>query len=602
MSNTFGSEMKNGFRAVNRESVTQQQKQLDWINNHLKGESFIPGKYFVHADQEKGGAGTGNGDGKISLTILYGTHTGHSEDIAYRLFDVAEASGFEAEIFIMEEYSYAEVANAKNVLMILPTHGEGDPPVNSVDMLAYLRSDECPSLTGVNYSVLALGDKIYKSYCKAGIDFDEVMKERGANNILPIVKCDVDYEEDASNWINTVLQVVREVNGATGSEPVAEVIDDSNAKDTGYSRQNPYFARVKRKVKLTGEDSLKDVYHVELDIADSGFTYEPGDNVGVFGNNPEELVQHILEFTGLDGQSEVTLKDWTLPLETALRNRLEINVLTSHMLASYHELTNSEGLGALLADERQLDDYLYGHDVLDMLTDFPAKLTASQLVSVLPELSARLYSIASSQKVYPDEVHITVVAVRYRNRDRDREGTCSTFLTDRIGEGSWIPIFIDRNLGFKMPEELNAPMIMVGAGTGVAPYRSFIQQRKDANVHADSWLFFGDQHRKSDYLYREDWEQYRQQGVLTELSLAFSRDQEQKVYVQHRMVEKSKELYDWLQKGAYLYICGDKTHMARDVHETLKEIVASEGGIGPAQAEDFLKELKKQKRYQIDVY
>ena len=598
MSNTFGSERKNEFRAVSNESMTQQKKQLDWINNHLKGESFIPGKYFVHAEQ-----GNTNGtEEKIPLTILYGTHTGHSEDIAYRLFDVAEASGFKAEIFLMEEYSYPEVANARNVLMILPTHGEGDPPVNSVDMLAYLRGEECPPLTEVNYAVLALGDKIYKSFCKAGVDFDEVMKERGANNILPIVKCDVDYEEDASNWINTVLQVVREVNGAKSTEPVVQISESANSKDAAYSRQNPYFARVKRKVRLSGEESLKDVYHVELDIADSGFTYEPGDNVGVFGNNPEELVKRILEFTGLDGQAEVALKDWTLPLETALRNRLEINILTSHMLANYHELTNVEALGNILADEKKLDEYLYGHDVLDMLTDFPAKLTASQLVSVLPELSPRLYSIASSQKVYPNEVHITVVAVRYRNRERDRKGTCSTFLTDRIEEGSWIPIFVDRNLGFKMPEEINAPMIMVGAGTGVAPYRSFIQQRKGEHVNADSWLFFGDQHRKSDYLYREDWENFRQQGVLTELSLAFSRDQEQKVYVQHRMLEKSKELFDWLQKGAYLYVCGDKKHMARDVHETLRNIVAAEGDMAPDKAENFLKELKKQKRYQIDVY
>ncbi|GET28396.1 sulfite reductase flavoprotein subunit alpha [Prolixibacter sp. SD074] len=598
MSNTFGSEMKNGFRAVNSESVAQQKKQLDWINNHLKGESFIPGKYFVHAEQESGNSG----DGNIPLTILYGTHTGHSEDIAYRIFDLAEASGFEAEIFLMEEYNYPEVANAKNVLMILPTHGEGDPPVNSVDMLAYLRSDECPSLTDVNYAVLALGDKIYKSFCKAGVDFDEVMKERGANNILPIVKCDVDYEEDASNWITTVLQVVREVNGGAGNEPMAGAAESNGSKDTSYSRKDPYFARVKRKVRLTGEDSLKDVYHVELDIADSGFTYEPGDNVGVFGNNPVELVEGILDYTGINGQTEVALNDWSLPLETALRNRLEINILTSHILASYYELTNIEALGNLLVDEEKLDEYLYGHDALDMLMDFPAKITASQLVSVLPELSPRLYSIASSQKVYPDEVHITVVAVRYRNRDRDRKGTCSTFLTDRIEEGSWIPVFIDHNLGFKMPEELDAPMIMVGAGTGVAPYRSFIQQRNGDHVNGESWLFFGDQHKKSDFLYREDWEKFRQQGVLTELSLAFSRDQEQKVYVQHRMLEMGKELYNWLQKGAYLYVCGDKTHMARDVHETLKTIVAAEGGLEPEKAEDFLKDLKKQKRYQIDVY
>jgi len=595
MSNTFGSEKNNGFRAVDTESVAQQKKQLDWINNHLKGENFIPGKYFVHAKPEN------DESEKIHLTILYGTHTGHSEDIAYRLFDVAEASGFDAEIFLMEEYNYPDVVKARNVLMILPTHGEGDPPVNSVDMLAFLRGEECPSLAEVNYAVLALGDKIYKSFCKAGVDFDEVMKERGANNILPIVKCDVDYEEDASNWINTILQVVREINGVE-SGPVAKVADKSEAKASGYSRQNPYFARVKRKVRLSGEDSRKDVYHVELDIADSGFTYEPGDNVGVFGNNPVELVTGILEFTGLDGQAEVSLKDWSLSLETALKNRLEINILTSHILAGYHELTNQEVLGKLLSNQEELDEYLYGHDVLDMLTDFPAKLTASQLVSVLPELSPRLYSIASSQKVFLDEVHITVVAVRYRNRERDRKGTCSTFLTDRIEEGSWIPVFVDRNLGFKMPEELEAPMIMVGAGTGVAPYRSFIQQRKGEHAHGESWLFFGDQHKKSDYLYREDWETYRQQGILTQLSLAFSRDQEHKVYVQHRMLEKSKELYNWLQKGAYLYVCGDKTHMAHDVHETLKAIVAAEGGLEPDKAEDFLKELKKQKRYQIDVY
>ena len=448
--------------------------------------------------------------------------------------------------------------------------------------------------------MLALGDRSYKEYCQTGIDFDAALESKGASRLLELVKCDVDYQEDARKWSDEVLEILQQQKGTVSEASVTA--SGQKAPAVVYDRQHPFRAKVLDKIKLSGRGSGKEVYHLELLLRNSGLTYEPGDTVGIFCDNPPELVEKVLEITGFERHKPVTVKNGTYPLEAALRHHLELSVLNRSVLERYRELSGNEILADLLNDEQALDTYLYGHDVVDLLTDFPAEWNVAGLLSILTPLQPRMYSISSSQAAHPEELHLTVAAVRYDNRDRRRHGACSTFLSDRVEAGSQIPIFIEKNRNFKLPEQTDAPLIMVGAGTGIAPYRSFVQHRQKLKAKGDSWLFFGDRQFFTDFLYQAEWHKFLKKGSLGQLTVAFSRDQEVKLYVQHRMREHSHQLYEWLQRGAYFYVCGDKTHMAKDVHQTLLEIVAAEGGMTPEKAEEYLKDLKKQRRYQLDVY
>ncbi|SMQ63425.1 sulfite reductase (NADPH) flavoprotein alpha-component [Bacillus sp. OV166] len=376
---------------------------------------------------------------------------------------------------------------------------------------------------------------------------------------------------------------------------------------TTFSRTNPFRAKILKNININGAGSSKETRHIELSLEGSGLSYVPGDALGIIPSNDPELVASLLEEMHWDEEALVTINKQgeTLPLKEALNNYFEITLLSKKVLQQAAAFTENEALQKLLLVENtaQLKEYCYGRDLLDMLREFgPWKASAQEIVSFLRKMTPRLYSIASSIAANPEEVHLTIGAVRYTSHGRERNGVCSVLCAERVYEGDTLPIFVQANKHFHLPESQDTDIIMVGPGTGIAPFRSFIQERTVNKGKGRSWLFFGDQHAASDFLYQDELAKYQQDGVLTKLDSAFSRDTAQKVYVQHKMLEHSKELYEWLQKGAYFYVCGDKEYMAKDVHETLISIIEKEGAMSRDAAEAYLKDMQKQGCYQRDVY
>lgn len=567
------------------------REQLLWINGYFQGllassSGNQPVNAAVQAKSNK------------KLTILYGTHTGRSKTIAGKLSEKLASKGVEVNSIALDEYKTRQLASETNVVFIVSTHGEGEPPAMAEDFHAFITGKRSPKLPGLNFAVVALGDKSYKLFCKTGIDIDLALTQAGAQAILPILKLDVDFEDDVDRWINQFASVFAETEASSN---VFESVS-TTAKVQEYTRRNPFQATVLDKVKITGRDSDKEVYHVELSLEGSGITYEPGDSVGILASNPPALVDGILKFKGFDGSETVTIKEGEFSIQEALLNYMEITVLTRDVIQQYFEKTADPMLQEVIESEEKLDQYLYGHDVLDLLEEFPADLTAKELVQVLRSFPARLYSISSSQLAVGEEVHITVSRVRYSRNGRERSGACSTYLADQIEPDSFVSVFIEKNPAFKLPESEETPVILVGAGTGVAPYRAFLQQREANNQKGKTWLFFGERRFSSDFLYQIEWQKLIKDGYLEKIDVAFSRDQEQKIYVQHRLIEKQKEIYEWLNKGASIYLCGDMKQMARDVQKALLQIFETQGGMSEEKALEFLKKLKKEKRFQTDVY
>lgn len=546
------------------------------------------------------------------LTILYGTETGNSKELADRLAEKAGFKNIAATVASMYDYDYKKLNEEENVAIIVSTHGEGDPPDMADDFHKYLTGKRAPKLDNINYSVLALGDKSYKYFCKTGEDIDAACKELGAFRMASLVKCDVDYENSANIWMNNVLINLAPAKATETAAPTVEEVEKQPAVQTHngkaaeemfseFSKKNPYQATVLEKVKLSGPGSDKEVYHLELSLEGSGITYEPGDSVGIFAKNPDVLVEKILENTGFDPGQIVDLNNEEYTIEEALQHHLEITILSYDMLQKYFNKTKNAELKELLADDKKLDEYLYGHDLLDLLEDFPFEWHANKLVEILRQLPPRLYSISSSMDSVGEEVHATVSVVRYERKNRLRLGACSSHLIDNVEIEDQVPIYIDKNPGFKLP--LNgSKLIMVGAGTGIAPYRAFMQQRESHGMKEGTWLFFGDRRIGSDFLYQTEWQKLMETKYLEKMEVAFSRDQQEKIYVQHKLLENKAEVFNWLENGAYFYLCGNMKFMAKDVNKTLLQIIQEQGGMSKDKAKDYVKKLKREKRFQTDVY
>ena len=565
--------------------------QLLWLHGFFEGRlSGISGSIISTP------ALTGDAEIFANLTILYGSETGHSHELAEKLAEKAANKNISARVFNMYDYETAKIADEENVAIIVSTHGEGDPPDMAGDFYKFVTGKRAPKLQNLSFSVLALGDKSYKHYCKAGEDIDVAFKELGAFRITPLVKCDVDYEISAEIWMNNFLLNISPASKSEKSEnvPVKVVAEE-------YSKKNPFMATILEKVKITGTDSDKEVYHIELSIEESGLTYEPGDSVGIYALNPSSLVEKILQKTEFDPEYKVTLESGEMSIRDAFTHHLEITVLTFDTIQKYFEKTKLPELGKLIDEDELLDEYLYGHDLLDILEDYPFQWNPNKLVEILRQLPPRLYSISSSQDNVGDEVHATVAVVRYERKNRLRFGACSSHLADCIEIDDQVPVYIEKNPAFKLPAN-GSKLIMVGAGTGVAPYRAFLQQREIDNKEGGTWLFFGDRRVNSDFLYEEEWQDWLKSKHLEKMDVAFSRDQENKIYVQHRMLENQEEIYKWLEEGAHFYICGDMKSMARDVNKTLLEIIKTQGGVSIEKAEEYVKKLKREKRFQQDVY
>ena len=530
------------------------------------------------------------------LTILYGSETGHSHELAEKLAEKAANKNVAATVINMYDYNTKKIGEEVNVAIIVSTHGEGDPPDMAGDFYKFITGKRAPKLDKLNFSVLALGDKSYKHFCKTGEDIDAAIRKQGAFRIAPLVKCDVDYEVSAEIWMNNfLLNLAPAVQSESSQNVEVKIVTEE------YSKKNPFMATVLEKVKITGRDSDKEVYHLELSLEESGLTYLPGDSVGIFAVNPESLVEQILQKTGFDPEYVVTLENGEMNIREALSHHLEITVLAFDTVKKYYEKTKLPELEKLLNDDKLLDEYLYGHDLLDILEDYPFDWNPNKLVDVLRQLPPRLYSISSSQDNVGDEVHATVSIVRYERKNRLRNGACSSHLADNIEIDDQVPVYIEKNPSFKLP--LNgSKLIMVGAGTGIAPYRAFLQQRETENKTGGAWLFFGDRRFQSDFLYQVEWQKWLKSNHLEKMDVAFSRDQEEKIYVQHKLLENQEEIFRWLEDGAHLYLCGDMKSMAKDVNKTILEIIKTQGGVSIEKAGEYVKKLKREKRFQQDVY
>ncbi|PID20818.1 sulfite reductase [NADPH] flavoprotein alpha-component [Sporosarcina sp. P3] len=538
------------------------------------------------------------------ITVLYGSQTGNGQGIAEQTAAKLKEQSFDVTIQSMSDFKPNNLKKIDNLLLVVSTHGEGDPPDTALPFFEYLHGKRAPKLDHLHYSVLALGDSSYEFFCKTGADFDQKLSELGAIPLAPRVDCDLDYDEPAAQWLAAV-EVSLEIQ--TGGQSAAASVEVETTSSTPYSRTNPFNAEVLENINLNGRGSNKETRHVEISLEGSGLTYEPGDSVGIYPTNNSDLIDEIIRFGGWNAEEtvEINSQGERRALRIALLNHLEVTVVTKPLLEKLSTYSKSEELKRILEKEHvdELRAYVDGRDVLDTLTDFgPVVASEQQLVGILRKLPARLYSIASSLEANPEEVHLTIGVVRYEAHGRDRQGVCSIQCAENLEPGDTLPIYIHKNDNFRLPANSETPIIMIGPGTGIAPFRSFIEERSETGAEGKSWLFFGDQHYMTDFYYQTEWQNYVKDGVLTRLDVAFSRDTDEKVYVQHRMKQASQELYQWIQEGAVIYVCGDEQNMAKDVHATLLEILQQEGGKSLEEAEQFITQLVQEKRYQRDVY
>ncbi|PWU69718.1 assimilatory sulfite reductase (NADPH) flavoprotein subunit [Gracilibacillus dipsosauri] len=537
-----------------------------------------------------------------TITILYGSETGNSQTIAEQLNDQLKASDRKTVISSMDDFKAKKLKEVEDLLIVTATHGEGDPPDNAIQFHEFLLGRKAPKLDSVRFSVLSLGDESYEHFCQTGKDFDKRLEELGATRIHPRVDCDVDYEELAEEWMNGVLKVLNEDSQTQASE---QQVPSSPAEAPIYSKSNPYPAEVLENIDLSGRGSNKETRHIELSLENSNLSYEPGDCLAIYPKNNPELVQAVIN--KLDWNAEQTIpinkQGEIRSIQEALTSIFEITKLTKGMLEKAAGFFDNEKLTKLIEDSDKMREYIHGRDLLDLILDFtPSNLDPASLMHWLRKIPARQYSISSSYKANPDEVHLTIATVRYHTYGRDRHGVCSGEIAERIQPGDQLNVYVHRNPNFKFPFDDSTPVIMIGPGTGVAPFRGYIEEREELELKGKTWLFFGDQHFRSDFLYQVDWQNWLKNGYLSRMDVAFSRDSAEKIYVQHRMLEKAKELFSWLEQGAHIYVCGDEKRMAKDVHQTLLTIIEQEGKLSSTEAEAFLNQLKQEKRYQRDVY
>ena len=483
------------------------------------------------------------------------------------------------------------------------TNGEGEAPDNAIELHEFLQSKKAPKLPNLKYGVIGLGDSSYEFFCQTGKDFDSYLSKLGATSFIERIDCDVDYEAPASEWRQNALDKVKEALASGNEAEVVQLpVGQAAPGHSPYNKQNPYTATLLTSQKITGRDSGKDVRHVEIDLDGSGLTYQPGDALGVWFENSSDLANAILAKAGLSGVESVDVDGESISIHSALVSKFEITSANPQLVTKFAELSGSKKLLKLVEDKDKLREYATNTQVVDVLAEKKTKLSAEELVGLLRRLTPRLYSIASSQSEVDEEVHLTVGLVEYDKGDEKRFGGASSFLSHRLEEGGEVKVFVEHNNNFKLPQDDNTPVIMIGPGTGIAPFRSFIQERDDRGADGKNWLFFGDRTFTQDFLYQVEWQKYLKSGLLNRLDVAFSRDQAEKVYVQHRILENAEQVWQWIQEGAYIYVCGDATRMAKDVHEALIHVAEQHGKLSRDDAEEFINELRKAKRYQRDVY
>lgn len=578
-------------RQLNQALSTLNTQQLVWVSGYLYGLS-------QSGSQPASASGASAAPGG-SLTILYGSQTGNAKGVASAIKAQAEARGLPVTLTSMADYKPKQLKKETHLLVVVSTYGEGEPPESAVDLFEQLKKGKVGKLEGLKFAVLGLGDSSYEFFCQTGKDFDGLLTKAGADRVHELASLDVDYQEAAKAWgeqaVNTIATTL---SAGSASSSVTNAVQQA-VGHSQYDKANPFPARLSLNQKITGRDSTKDIRHIEISLEASGITYQPGDALGVWFDNDADLVGEVLALAGRSGD-EATAHG---SLREVLTRNLELTRLHGGFITGLAELSDNAALKDLAGDKAQVNALVASAQVVDVLKRFPTPLSAEQLIGLLRPLTPRLYSIASAQSEVEEEVHLTVAVVRYPQEDGTvRSGAASSYLADRLAEDAEVRVFVEHNDNFRLPANPDTPVIMVGPGTGIAPFRAFMQEREAQDASGKNWLFFGNPHFTQDFLYQLEWQRYVKSGLLSKISLAFSRDQANKIYVQDRLREAGLELYQWLEAGAHFYVCGDANHMAKDVQEALLDVIAEHGHKSREEAEEYLSELRRAKRYQRDVY
>ena len=556
--------------------------------------------FFAQAFANQGAVAPAAAVPAVPVSILVGSQTGTSESTAKKLAKLMKKRNIEPSVIDMGSFANEDLEKIENLCIITSTYGDGEPPDNAAELHEFVGSEAAPRLENTKFSVLALGDREYPDFCQAGIEFDLRLENLGAQRIYPRVDCDVDFDEEFAQWSDGVIEFF-----APAATAAVALDDDVDQEEEGYNKNNPFPAKMLVSRNLNADGSPKRTHHVEISLEGSGLDYQVGDALGVVPRNDATLVDEIIENLPFKPTEIVPLPNGEdATLREALISGYDVRSLNGAFLKTWSERGFSPYLKALVegGTKEQIDDFCWGRELIDLIIGFPADFSdAEEFVNVLKKLQPRLYSISSSPKAHPGEVHLTVGEVTYSSHDRERGGVASTFLCGRADFDVNVGVYMHGNNAFRPPAD-DKDLIMCGPGTGIAPFRAFLEERAANKSEGRNWMFFGNPHEATDYLYQDEFEKYESDGVLTKMTTAWSRDQEKKVYVQDRMVENAQELWDWFEGGATFAVCGDASRMAKDVDKALHTIAETAGGLSPEAAAEWVKALKKEKRYIRDVY
>ena len=534
------------------------------------------------------------------LVILYGSQTGNSRSIAEELFEATQKEKINSSLISMGKIKEKSLKSIKNLIVIVSTQGEGDPPDDALNLVDYINSNKAPKINNMNFGVLALGDSSYEFYCKTGKDFDSRLQELGGKRVIDRVDLDVDFDDDAELWIKKAVQIMKPLIPKK-TEQVDIVFDLPPISEKKYTRKKPLKTKILTNQKITGRFSDKNIRHIEIDLEESGLNYQAGDSLGVWFTNNSLLVEDLLKTLKINPSEIIQINNEPLIIKDVLINTYELTQLHPDFVKDYADITHQEELLKISKNSKNLQNFIKDRQIIDVVKQFPSKISSTSLIKILRKITPRLYSISSSQSEVEEEVHLTVSVVEYDAFGFLHQGGASGHLNN-LQPDSNVKVYVEASDHFRLPENTNLPIIMIGPGTGIAPFRAFLQERAAKKSSGKNWLFFGNPYFAEDFLYQTEWQNFQDEGILNRIDLAFSRDQDEKIYVQNRILEASEELWKWIVDGAHIYVCGDESRMAKDVNDALIHVILNEGKMNKEDAVKYLDNLRRNGRYQKDVY